>query len=264
MQNKRLVFAAMGILTGCQTIGLQQGPPTNMPSTLPAKNYASPNAVFDVYRNAIAKRDTRAEMLCLTAEMRADLAFHTLAGCADVESPQIDAVLRKHNANQGIIDAEYYKEYQAKHGVDLRKQQAEYEARLAKAWEEYDRKQGKQSSGGPVPSAVLQQAGPPPPPPLSDERLIRKIVDEKIINKVEFVVDVRNALQRSENEVLHYSVLKNVSVQGDTAFGMTTVSIHDYGGAGKAGKNVIDTVEYTFDFRKTSDGWLISSLGAAR
>src|SRR5438067_13117268 len=114
MHSRRLSLIAFGILAGCAVTGLAQGPSTPTPKGQAPKNYSSPTAVFDAYREACTKGDTRAELSCMAPEMREGEVFQAFIGChLRPDKPEVIAVLKKFGVEDSVIKPEYYKRYQA-------------------------------------------------------------------------------------------------------------------------------------------------------
>src|SRR5205085_2025042 len=122
------------------------------------------------------------------------------------DKPEVIAVLKKFGVETSVVEAEYYKQYQAKHGVDLKKLEADYQAKFAKALAEYERKHGRKDPYGAVPEAVTRQVGPPPQH--DDQELYRKILNEKVVDKVGFIVAVEVAGRNPGDDPTLYGPLK--------------------------------------------------------
>src|SRR6476619_640482 len=84
----------LGVVSTWHSIGLAQNPTTQKPTPEAPKNYSSPNAVFEAYREACAKGDTRTTFLCLTPELRDEEVFEAYFACnLKDDSPKVVAVL---------------------------------------------------------------------------------------------------------------------------------------------------------------------------
>ncbi|HEX4591321.1 MAG TPA: hypothetical protein VH120_15400 [Gemmataceae bacterium] len=238
---------------------------TGSPQTLkseparPAHRYATPTAVFDAYRVAIAKKDAATEMYCQVKEIRED-AYQMFVGggyAAAIQpemAPGIAAVIKKFGAD-GIYD-EHTKRFKAKHGYDPVKAQAEYEAKMNKTVEEYRKKHPNDGPHSDGEIASIQPLGGPPNQ--IDEELLRAVVNAKIADKVGFVIAMQEATRDVKFVERSLGPLKNIRIHGNTATGVATETMkYNDAGPGAPAKIGTTTSESSFFFRKTPEGWLI-------
>jgi hypothetical protein len=151
-----------------------------------------------------------------------------------LDKQEVVTVLKNYGAETSVIEAEYYKLYQAKHGIDLRKLEADYDAR---------------------------RVGPPPQH--DDQELYRRILKEKVADRVGFIVAAEGATLNPRPGPRQIGPLKNVRLREDTAIGDASETISDRGdGLGQSRRRGPIVIEDTFRFRKTKDGWFISGLGS--
>jgi hypothetical protein len=91
----------------------------------------------------------------------------------------------------------------------------------------------------------------------------RRVVNEKVTDKVGFVVAMDEARGRPDYDRARIGPLKGVRVQDDTAIGQAAVSTYHL--SRKPGmqkdEKVWTTEDEPFRFRRTKDGWLIDPLG---
>jgi hypothetical protein len=258
-----LSVAALAVL---DTVVAAQSPPA--PKTVPPAQvrYDSPQAVFESYRQAIAKGDVRTQVLCHAREIRED-AYQMLteallsAACAPRHEPKVTAVLKKFKLDMTAIEAEYTKQYKAKHGVDPETVQAEYKKKFEHALSEYLKAHPKENRDSPLPwEEATKRAGPWPEQ--VDEAIMRKIVDAAVPDKTGFAIAVQEALTDPSETRDKPGQLTNVRITGDHATGESeSTSYHIENTDGRSDRKVIDRFKRNYQFRKTSEGWLISGFG---
>jgi hypothetical protein len=265
MRSGTAQIFVLGVLSTWHSVGLAQSPATQKPAPEAPKNYSSPNAVFDAYREACAKGDTRTTFLCLTPELRDEEVFEAYFACnLKDDSPKVVAVLKKFGVEISVVDAEFYRLYKAKYGADPKKLRADWDDKLAKALAAYAKKHREKPltpDSYTIPESVAKEVGPPPQD--DDPELLRKILKEKVTDKLAFVVEAVAATRSADAHPSRIGSLKNVRVQGDVATGQAAETTYGYHkGPREPAKKVANSSDSTFRFRKTKDGWLISGFGS--
>ena len=199
------------------------------------KRYPSPKAVFEVYREARAKRDYRKCFSCLTPEAQNEAAFESFFGCAMRKWGDVAAIVKKYVDTARIGDA-YKKKYKEKHGIDI-----------AKAVERY-------------------KNDPTLTPPPRDRQLLRDVVAAHIKDKAGFYEavgkysDKRAADRHEANPVCPIGDLEQLVVQGDTATGKAKVTILPRGGESpRRPGQPARAYEKPLKFRRINGGWLLDS-----
>jgi hypothetical protein len=255
-RTHRSFRSALIVAAWSQSIVLAQN--TAAPKTAPPspRVYPSPEAAFEAYREAIAKGDARTEYFCQVPELRGDTyqAYATGVGFAG-HKPEVIAVVKKFAVEWATIAAEYDKRHKQKYGSSFDKLTQDYVAKRDKALAEYEKIHGKNKFPV-IPEAVVKQVGPGPQ---MDQELLRKLINEKISDKDEFIVAMDLATQDPKKPRDPPGPLKNLRVKGDMAVG-TTYSIvrGERTEAGQPTKQFADKFEFTIRFRKTNDGWLVA------
>jgi hypothetical protein len=93
--------------------------------------------------------------------------------------------------------------------------------------------------------------------PQVDQELLRKVVDDRIIKKDEFVIAMNYATQDPKKPRDPPGPLKNLRINGEKAIGTTYDIIRgESAEAGQPSKPFAQKVEYNIVFRKTAEGWL--------
>lgn len=258
---------AVGVVLAVNLPAHTQQPPTEKPKLDTPKFYESPQAVYEAYRTALAKRDKRTEHLCLTPELRdEEVCMSYVLGLGMMrDKAKADALRKKFGVEEKVITAEYNKRYKEKYGIDIEKVRTEYQDKQSKAVAEYFKKQGINNSVPGlyrVPQSVMDQVGPPPWK--DDDQLLRKVVIEKNVDKVGFVVAVDKAVRPPDADPTVLGDLKNLRIQGDKATGEHTTrifGIRRLPGKYKDERFWEDVDGGAIGFRKTKDGWLIDEPG---
>jgi hypothetical protein len=222
------------------------------------KVFATPQEVFEAFREAGTKHDWRTVFLCLTPERRDDHVFETWFQCQEnIDNANVAKVLKKYGVEENAFQAEYFKLYQEKHGVDLAKLEREYEKKKEQAVSAYLKKHpqtGKEAVA--VPTSELAGIEEPP----DDEELVRKAAIGLISDKIGFFADAANALSERSEERPAFGELKAVRIQGDKATGRADQS-GNYHYEKKPGKMEIKKadppVPMIFHFQKLRGSWLI-------
>ena len=250
MRKGHAFVVAVGVLVSLQAELLPQDRPTPKSAAQAPTVYATPNAVFDAYREAIAKNDTRTVLLCQVPEMRGDAYQAFVSSGMAADKPKVVAVLKKFGTE--AIWPQYVKQYKSKHGVDPEKAEVEYDAKLEKALSDYYARHGKNA---PYPEAIVKQLGAEP----RDEQLLRSIANQKIPDSIAFIAELEDAARNADSEPNLLGPLKNLRIKGDTAEAETTQAIYGISseGAGKPNKRFRQDVPMPINFRKTKAGWLI-------
>jgi hypothetical protein len=99
-----------------------------------------------------------------------------------------------------------------------------------------------------------------------DETLMRRVVNDAIVNKFEFGVAIAEAARRPTDRRASYGPLRKVVITGDKATGSAEDKINAIGplnGPKPVQRDYVpgfDT-DSGFQFRKTNEGWLISGFG---
>ncbi|MGE0535729.1 MAG: hypothetical protein AB7O68_12190 [Pirellulales bacterium] len=201
-----------------------------------ASGYNSPVKAFDAYRNAISKRDWRTAFHCWAPEWREHLIFETVFAChLKPDSPKVLALLKAHAADEAIINAAYDARYQERHGVDLARLNADYEAKRA--------------------------AADPPPMPPTDAALLREVVCSQIADKPGFYAEAANILV-TDGATPRIGKLEKLTIRGDKAVGWANETIHGVRSTGgKTNRRFEHVVPVRYQFRKTAHGWLLESTG---
>jgi hypothetical protein len=246
MDSGRAFIIALAILVSYGSDALAQNAPAPKSVTPAQKSYSSTQAVFDAYREAVAKNDIRTEFSCWVPEIRevaADyfIGFSLPYANFPEESPKLTAALKKCGADD--VMAEYVKQFKAKRGFDPVKAQAEYEAKVKKI----EAGTAKYDELGPWPNTL-------------DEELLRKIASERFTDKVGVVIALEDATRDPQRSPTRFGSLRNIRICGNTAFGVATGtnSLHR-AEPGQAEKIVSESSEAEFIFRHTKGGWLIST-----
>ena len=99
---------------------------TNAEDDTAPQRYSSPEAVFDVYRVALAKRDWRKCFYLGTPKFQDDRVYEAYVLCRLFRSKEGLAVVRKYLVNGATINDEYNRKYKDKHGIDLASLVAEH------------------------------------------------------------------------------------------------------------------------------------------
>lgn len=188
--------------------------------------FASPQAVFEVYRTAHDRKDWRTVFNCCTKDLQNKLVVEGLFSCwMQPRKPKVKKLLEQYRVQEDAITEEYYKRYKKKHGIDL-------EAELQR-----DPKETPQE-----------------PRPLDDD-LMNEIIADAIRDKSGFFVAYSTALQNNEWQP-RFDKLQNVSIQADVATGSAnchTFSVTNLG-AGEI-ERVPEVSEMEFSFRKVGTSW---------
>jgi hypothetical protein len=244
----------LGVVAAFQSAAPAEGQPVPHAAPPAPTVFATPQAVFDAYRTG----DRRTAFFCLTPEFRDSAVFEAYFACHTRPATQeVLAVLKRFGADDAAVHAEYCKRYKEKHGVDIAKVEAEYEAKMAEAFAEYVQKNKIRPGDGAVavPESVLEKAGPRPP---QDAALARQALIDTVVDKAGFVVAVGQALGQPDGRPGQLGPLKGVQVKGDRATDQAAVTVyHLEARPGTAERKVGQRVDTTFHFRKTKDGWLI-------
>lgn len=224
------------------------------------KVYPSPGAVFEAYREAREKQDYRTVFFCLTPESREPAVFEAwFAANMHLNQPKMLAVLEKFGVEEKVINAEYFKCFREKHGVDIDKLIAEHEKAHKKAPKSPEKEKTATPPGIAVPSPFPEgrQVDPGPPLPPTDQDLLRKVLLARISDKAGFFAAVENVLANREWDS-NFSKLENLTIQGNTATGCAHTVIFCLTAApGKQEKKVGSVVKEAFNFRKWKGSWLI-------
>jgi hypothetical protein len=201
------------------------------------KRYASPIAVFDAYRKARDKRDSRVVFSLLTPEAQNDAVFESFFACMEQGSKEMGPNISQYvGIGIATLEDDYEKQYKEKHGIDLAKVRAGHEN---------------------DPKFV---------PPPHDEQLWRNAVASHVKDKAGFCeavakhFDERAANRHEENPVWPLGDLEHLVVQGDTATGSAKETILPRGGESplKPGQSP-PIYQKPFKFRQVNGGWLLDS-----
>jgi hypothetical protein len=247
--NKAAIFAAVAsVLATCAGASAQC-----------LHGYATPTAVFDAYRVAIAKKDAATEAHCQVKEIREDAYQSYIGGgyAAAIRpemAPAVAAAIKKFGA-EGVSD-EHIKRFKAKYGYDPIKAQAEYEAKMQKTIDDYRKKHPEEPPYSDGELAAVRPLGGPPEN--LDEGLLRAVVNEKIADKVGFVIAIEEATRNKKIVEQSIGPLKNIKIRGSTATGEATVTLKLNDALPGQPANILTTTsESKFFFRRTEEGWLI-------
>jgi hypothetical protein len=208
------------------------------------KQYSSPKAVFDAYREARLKRDARTFFSLLTPQAQNDEVFETFFSC--MERQGTDTITGRHSEAEEIgrivekyvdvasLHADYEKKYKEKHGIDIAKVTAGHEN---------------------------DQTFVPPP---HDDQLWRDVVASHVKDKAGFYEAVaksfedRAAKQHEENPVMPLGDLENLVVHEDTATGSVKETILRSGGeSSRKPEEEPPVYDRPLKFQRINGGWLI-------
>lgn len=214
------------LATSCASSGSDKTP----------KRYQSPNAVFNAYREARAKRDARAVFSLLTPQAQNNAVFESVFSCMErqgtdairgrrFEAEEIGRIVEKYFDYPATVD-DYNTQYKKKHGTD-------------------------------------------PKTSPHDDKVWYDAVTAHVNDKAAFYVAVtkhfedRAVKQDEENPISPLGDLEHLVVQGDTATGSAKETILRRIASGesppKAG-GPPSTLDKPFKFRRINDGWLLDSL----
>jgi hypothetical protein len=199
------------------------------------KRYPSPAAVFDAYREARSGRDWRKCFSCLTSKVQDDAIFENVFACAEHDSKEERAILKKYGVDEATLTDTLKKEYKAKHGV------YPDDATLNDA---LDKEYGADAAK----SGAAQIGTKSGPPPVATNRdVMRNIVSTHVKDKAGFFE--ANASLLEKNAITPLGDLEQIVVNGDTATGRANV-----------GRQIEDKIYKSFRFRRVNGGWLLDSL----
>ena len=252
MVAKCTILVSIFAMSASVAVLAAQVPMPEKPKTETPKVYASPEAVFQAYRQGLAKNDARIWYFCLVPTLRDEQVIESLFACGIHMAPD-DPVRKKFGLDDASLGSEYNKRYEKKYGVNPSKVHEEYYQKLQKAQEEFVRRHGNSIDKALITQEAIKQIGPMPQ--LHDQGLYRLIVLEKVTDKIGFVAAVEAALRTPGHDPIKFSPIRNVRIVGDSASGQTT-GVH-YGLRREPGgpeKKMEYRYDQTVQFRKTKDG----------
>jgi hypothetical protein len=170
------------------------------------------------------------------------------------EDPDVIALLKKFNISEKAFNAEFYKRYQQKYGVDLEKEYRKYEADM-KARLPVEKPAVANKIEGPVPF----DGGQAPPRVREDLDLLHEAVSATIADKEGFFAAASNLFSGRNPDTAPDSPLETLTVCGDKATGNASSIVYAYEGATL--KKVGKKISTTFHFRKVSGGWFLDFNG---
>ena len=193
------------------------------------RRYPSPTAVFDAYREVRGKREWRKVFSVLTLEMQNDSVFETFFGCAEHNSKEEQAIVKKY-VDSTAANAAFEKKYKERHGIDI-----------------------SEASKG-------HETDPMYKPPSPDPDLFRELIAAHVKDKAGFVEAV--AKLSESNPVCPLGDLENLVLRGDTATGSAKETfLPRIGNTPPPPPGQSPSVyERPFTFRRVNGGWLLDSL----
>jgi ketosteroid isomerase-like protein len=250
------------ILFGALTIAVGLAVPSPQilsqePGLQGSKVYSSPQAVFDAFREARKRGDWKTLFPCMTVEFRDDQTFEAFFSCSMRSStPEVRALYAKFGVRPAAIQADYHKQYKAKHGIDIPE-------RLSERRKVEPSEEPKQTLNAGTPSASEATAAPAGAPdpwaavPPTDADILRRVVCAAVKDREGFCAAVERMIGRPPTPIGELGQLK---VDGDTAVGHAKTTIYHLGSQpGKGSQKVGQEVNVTFRFRKQNGKWLIES-----
>ena len=183
--------------------------------------YASPAEVFDVYRQALARRKWQTAFLCLTHQSRKLAILDAFTNCQLHQDARIDALLKKYNVTPAEVGAEYDRRLQVKQAA-------------------------------PNTSPDAREASRDP-----DLDLFAQILDDRLANKVDFFAGLSELINGPD--ALKLGALQRVEVKQDAATGQAAVPVVHFERLTAGGPQVRKETWHaeTFRFQKVNGGWLI-------
>lgn len=244
-----LAFCAAPALAGTPQAGLAAENSTD----IRPKTYSSPRAVFDAYRQAREKQDWRTVYLCWTPHDRNVLISEAFFGCQmHPDDPDVLGVLKKYGVTEDAIEAEYFKRYKAKHGVDLAKLHADRVATDKASHARRKQEPEASSDSGPVP---VDPAALPPQPP-EDLELLHEAVCADVSDNEGFYVAVSKLFAARDPDVTApIGPLERLTLRGNRATGSAMTTLFHI--EGPLNKKVGQTISTPFRFRKVDGGWFL-------
>lgn len=164
-------------------------------------------------------------------------------------------MVKRFGVEPALIEAEYDKRHNHKYGTSFDKLTKEYVAKRDKALAEYEKVHGKDQYGA-IPEAVVKEVGLGPQ---VDQEILRRLINEKIVDKDEFIIAMDTATQDPKKPRDPPGPLKNLRINGEAAVGTTYDIIRgESAEAGQPSKPFAHKFEHSIRFRKAKDGWLVA------
>ena len=214
---RALVMVPIVVITLVHAAADEGPKPESQPS------HASPNAVFEAYRDARAKGNFRRMFFLLTPEARESAVFESYFACQVSTKPQATAIQKQFGVGAETLHAEFVKQYYQRHGVDLSQWKTD------------------PNNFKPFPR---------------DDDLLRKVVADLIGDKVGFFEAVNNALGANPPEEI--GPLEGLTVQGNSAEGRAGTHLEVItAGSGQPSRTIHQPIMSTFRFRSIDGSWFL-------
>lgn len=253
MSNANSLWIVAGWI--CTAIFAEALPKCSADETLAVnrpKTFSSPREVFDVFRQAQEKRDWRTVFYCWTPRARKVCVFEALFACQmNPDDHNVLAVLKEYGVKDDAIEAEYFKLYKAKHGVDLAKLKSDREAKVRAMGVRIKQEREDSSDGGPIP---VDNATVPPQLP-EDLDLLREAVSTGIADNEGFYIAVNTLFANRDHDMTPIGPLEKVTVRGNTATGSASTTLFHL--ELPLNKKFGQKITTTYHFRRLANGWFL-------
>ncbi len=196
--------------------------------------YDTPQAAYDAYVTAGKARDWKTQYDAMTPATREMhwWGLYELASVWRADDQKVIAVLEQFGINNESFEAIYYRKYKEKHGVDLKKIEAEHERNKEKVLAQYRKdhpeifeESKKNGLAKPLPGEIFQNIKPEVPG--LDRTLYHQSMQELAGDERAFFAAITEATTATEPSELepHIGDLQRVTVSGDRATGHVMVTM---------------------------------------
>lgn len=257
-----VVVQVFSILAIHQAIGADPGPEKKV-TTEPVRGYSSPREAFNAMRVARDRRDWRTVFASLTSTNQDAAVFGLFDDCSfcDERKPKVRAAMKKYGLEIGKVMAEYSKEYQQKHGIDLDKLAAEAQKHNKEHAEKYMKAHPEiaRTPGIAIPMPYEPGEKPEPSLPPVDGEILSKVVLRMVTDKIGFYEEACEAIRPKVKDILEPDCggLEDLKVSGDKANGWVTVTPYHLAGNTKEADA---PVRVECCFRKLNGKWYNGEL----